>query len=78
VTHGFGPTRWTYDAVSYKFTGKERDSDSELDNFGARYNASSMGRFMTPDWASRPTAVPYAVFGDRNHSTCTATCATTP
>jgi RHS repeat-associated protein len=34
---------------SYKFTGKERDSESGLDNFGARYNSSSMGRFMTPD-----------------------------
>lgn len=33
----------------YKFTGKERDSESGLDNFGARYDASSMGRFMTPD-----------------------------
>jgi len=33
----------------YKFTGKERDSESGLDNFGARYNASTMGRFMTPD-----------------------------
>ena len=31
------------------FTGKERDSESGLDNFGARYNASTMGRFMTPD-----------------------------
>jgi RHS repeat-associated protein len=31
------------------FTGKERDSESGLDNFGARYDASSMGRFMTPD-----------------------------
>jgi RHS repeat-associated protein len=31
------------------FTGKERDTESGLDNFGARYNASSMGRFMTPD-----------------------------
>jgi RHS repeat-associated protein len=41
-----------YDATAshaYKFTGKERDSESGLDNFGARYNASSMGRFMTPD-----------------------------
>ena len=36
-------------AAVYKFTGKERDSESGLDNFGARYNASSMGRFMTPD-----------------------------
>ena len=36
-------------AQNYKFTGKERDGESGLDNFGARYNASSMGRFMTPD-----------------------------
>jgi len=34
---------------NYKFTGKERDSESVLDNFGARYNLSSVGRFMTPD-----------------------------
>jgi RHS repeat-associated protein len=33
----------------YKFTGKERDSETGLDNFGARYDASSLGRFMTPD-----------------------------
>lgn len=26
--------------------------------------ASTTGRFMTPDWAAKPTAVPYAVFGD--------------
>jgi RHS repeat-associated protein len=32
-----------------KFTAKERDSESGLDNFGARYNSSSMGRFMSPD-----------------------------
>ncbi len=37
------------DPNHYKFTGKERDSESGLDNFGARYNASSLGRFMTPD-----------------------------
>src|SRR5271157_2683964 len=34
---------------AYKFTGKERDAESGLDNFGARYDASSLGRFMTPD-----------------------------
>jgi RHS repeat-associated protein len=28
---------------------KERDSESGLDNFGARYNSSNMGRFMSPD-----------------------------
>ena len=30
-------------------TGKERDTESGLDYFGARYYASSMGRFMSPD-----------------------------
>ena len=28
---------------NYKFTGKERDSESGLDNFGARYHASVVG-----------------------------------
>jgi len=51
-------------AQNYKFTGKERDAESGLDNFGARYDASSLGRFMTPDWAAKATAVPYAKFGD--------------
>jgi RHS repeat-associated protein len=32
-----------------KFTGKERDAESGLDNFGARYDSSSLGRFMSPD-----------------------------
>ena len=35
--------------LTHKFTGKERDAESGLDNFGARYNSSSMGRFMSPD-----------------------------
>src|SRR6266446_3228107 len=35
--------------LAHKFTGKERDSESGLDNFGARYNSSAMGRFMSPD-----------------------------
>jgi RHS repeat-associated protein len=30
-------------------TGKERDTETQLDYFGARYNASNMGRFMSPD-----------------------------
>jgi RHS repeat-associated protein len=34
---------------TYKFTGKERDAESGLDNFEARYLGSSMGRFMSPD-----------------------------
>lgn len=35
--------------MRYKFTGKERDAESGLDYFGARYYASSMGRWMSPD-----------------------------
>ena len=31
------------------FTGKERDTESGLDYFGARYYGSSMGRFMSAD-----------------------------
>jgi len=31
------------------FTGKEHDYESGLDNFGARYNSSNFGRFMSPD-----------------------------
>ncbi len=32
-----------------KFTGKERDSESNLDNFGARYDSSQTGRFLSVD-----------------------------
>ena len=34
---------------TFKFTSKERDTESGLDNFGARYDSSTMGRFMSPD-----------------------------
>ena len=49
----------------YKFIGKHRDEDegSYLDYFGARYYASSMGRFMSPDTgadAVMGVPVPYA------------------
>jgi RHS repeat-associated protein len=46
------------------FTGKERDSESGLDDFDARYYSSSMGRFMSPDWSTAPTGVPYADFSN--------------
>src|SRR5579884_1856805 len=35
--------------TSHLFTGKERDSESGLDNFEARYFGSSLGRFMSAD-----------------------------
>jgi RHS repeat-associated protein len=47
-----------------QFTGKERDTESGLDYFGARYYASSMGRWMSPDWAAKPEAVPYSKLDD--------------
>jgi RHS repeat-associated protein len=35
--------------TTHKFTGYERDAESGLDNAQARYNSSSLGRFMSPD-----------------------------
>ncbi|HEY0795186.1 MAG TPA: RHS repeat-associated core domain-containing protein [Acidisarcina sp.] len=49
-----------YDATEHHFTGKERDFESGNDYFGARYYASSIGRWMSPDWADKPEAVPYS------------------
>jgi RHS repeat-associated protein len=49
---------------NYKFTGKERDSESGLDYFGARHHASALGRLMTPDWSAKPTTVPFATIRD--------------
>jgi len=51
-------------ANHYKFTGKERDPETGCDYFGARYYCNPIGRFITPDWAAKPTAVPYANFGN--------------
>ena len=34
---------------NYKFTGKERDPESGLDDFEARFYGSSIGRFTSPD-----------------------------
>jgi len=49
---------------NHLFTGKERDSESGNDYFGARYYASSMGRFMSPDWSAKEEPVPYATMDD--------------
>lgn len=51
-------------ANHYKFTGKERDPETGCDYFGARYYCNPIGRFITPDWAAKPTAVPYVNFGN--------------
>jgi RHS repeat-associated protein len=54
--------RFVYSCVltASRYTGKERDTESGLDYFGARYYASNMGRWMSPDWADKPEAVPYS------------------
>jgi len=48
------------DPNRYKFTGQERDAESGLDDFGARFHASALGRFTSPDpgWliAADPTS----------------------
>jgi len=46
--------------IGCRYTGKERDAESGLDYFGARYYASNMGRFMSPDWSGATVPVPYA------------------
>jgi RHS repeat-associated protein len=40
IDHGIG---------RLKFTGKERDAETGLDYFGARYFSGAQGRFTSPD-----------------------------
>jgi RHS repeat-associated protein len=44
----------------YKFEGKERDTETGNDDFGARYYSNRFGRWLSADWSSTPVAVPYA------------------
>ena len=48
------------DSNHYKFTGKERDSESGLDYFGARSYSNGLGRFISADWSATPAPVPFA------------------
>lgn len=47
-------------SIPHRISGKERDSESGNDYFGARYYASTMGRFLSPDWSAKEEPVPYA------------------
>jgi RHS repeat-associated protein len=47
------------DVSPMHLTGKQRDTESNLDDFGTRYYTSTMGRWMTPDWSARHEAIPY-------------------
>jgi RHS repeat-associated protein len=44
----------------YKFEGKERDTETGNDDFGARYYSNRFGRWLSADWSAVPVAVPYA------------------
>ena len=45
---------------AYKFEGKERDAETQNDDFGARYYTWRFGRWLSSDWSAVPVAVPYA------------------
>jgi RHS repeat-associated protein len=47
-------------AQNYKFEGKERDSETQNDDFGARYYSWRVGRWLSADWSAVPAPVPYA------------------
>jgi RHS repeat-associated protein len=44
----------------YKFNGKERDTETGNDDFGARPYTPGFGRYLSPDWSAIPAPVPYA------------------
>jgi RHS repeat-associated protein len=48
------------DASPMHFTGKQRDPETNLDDFDARYYSSQWGRFISADWSAVPEPVPYA------------------
>ena len=52
------------DTSPMHFTGKQKDTETGLDYFGARFNESTLGRFMSPDWSEELTPVPYAKLDD--------------
>ncbi len=50
--------------LASRYTGKEHDQESGNDYFWARYFASTMGRWMTPDWSAKIEPVPYSRLDD--------------
>jgi RHS repeat-associated protein len=45
---------------NYKFEGKERDTETGNDDFGAREYSWRFGRWLSSDWSAVPVPVPYA------------------
>ena len=52
------------EGIGSRSSGKERDAETGLDFFGARYYSGAQGRFTSPDWSAKPEPVPYAQFDD--------------
>jgi RHS repeat-associated protein len=50
--------------IGSRCTGKERDAETGLDYFGARYLSSAQGRWMSPDWSAAPEPIPFADLSD--------------
>jgi RHS repeat-associated protein len=59
----------TYDP-QLKFSGKERDAESQLDYFGARYYDRSQYRFLSVDPAYTLNAVSFNIKAQNNYSYC--------
>ncbi|MDZ7640064.1 MAG: RHS repeat-associated core domain-containing protein [Bryobacterales bacterium] len=49
TAQGYSPNPSTLATPTQRFTGKERDTETGLDYFGARYLSGAMGRFTGPD-----------------------------
>lgn len=58
------PSREPPRRIEQKFTGKERDAETGLDFFDARYFSGAQGRFTSPDWSAVPEPIPYASVDD--------------
>jgi RHS repeat-associated protein len=52
------------DSNDYKFTGKKRDSETGLDNFGARYYSNAFWPIHDARLGSQSNRCPYAEFAD--------------
>jgi RHS repeat-associated protein len=56
---GDGLTCTGTDTTEHHFTGKERDAESGLDYFAAKYLSFNLARFMAADWAAKPIRIDY-------------------
>jgi RHS repeat-associated protein len=60
ATYGNRTTCFGTDDNKIKFIGKERDAETGLDFFSARYFSGAQGRWTSPDWSAIPQPIPYA------------------